>query len=79
MPKQRFRDRETGTRWPCAGRILRAVDGEIVDSPFVETKEVLTGLFVVEAADLDAATAIARGCPALGHGEIVEVRPIGHG
>lgn len=60
------------------GRILRTVDGEVVDSPFVETKEVLTGLFVVEAADLEAAVAIARGCPALGHGETVEVRPIGH-
>lgn len=60
------------------GRILRTIDGEVVDSPFVETKDVLTGLFVVEAADLEAAVAIARGCPALGHGETVEVRPVGH-
>lgn len=60
-------------------RLLRAVDGEIVDGPFAETKEVLTGYFLIEAEDLEAALAIARGCPALGHGEVVELRPVGHG
>lgn len=66
--------------WPLAntGRLLRTVDGEVVDGPFTETKEVLTGLFVIEAPDLDAARAIARTCPALGHGETVELRPVGH-
>ncbi len=60
------------------GRLLRMVGGEIVDGPFTETKEVLTGFFIIEAPDLDAAARIARGCPALGHGETVELRPIGH-
>ena len=66
--------------WPLSdkGRLLRAVDGEVVDGPFTETKEVLTGFFVIEAEDLDAARAIARTCPALGHGETVELRPVGH-
>jgi hypothetical protein len=60
------------------GRLLHSNGGEIVDGPFTETKEVLTGFFLVEASDLEAATAIARGCPALGHGESVELREIGH-
>lgn len=60
------------------GRLLRAVDGEVVDGPFAETKEVLTGFFIIEVADLAAATAIAKECPALTHGESVELRPIGH-
>jgi hypothetical protein len=60
------------------GRLLHATGGEIVDGPFTETKEVLTGFFLIEASDLGAATAIARGCPALGHGETVELREIGH-
>jgi hypothetical protein len=60
------------------GRVLRAVDGEIVDGPFTETKEVLTGFFLIEAESLEEAARIARGCPALGHGETVELRPIGH-
>ncbi len=59
-------------------RLLRTVDGEIVDGPFAETKEVLTGYFLIEAPDLERAVEIARGCPGLGHGETIELRPIGH-
>ena len=60
------------------GRVLRMVGGKLVDGPFTETKEVLTGFFILEAKDLDQATDLAKGCPALGHGETVTVRPIGH-
>ncbi len=60
------------------GRTLRAEGGRVVDGPYTETKEVITGYFMIEAKDLDAATEIARGCPALGHGESVLVRPVGH-
>jgi hypothetical protein len=60
------------------GRLLRMVEGEVVDGPFAETKEVLTGFFIIECGSLEEATAIARGCPALSHGESVEVREIGH-
>lgn len=53
-------------------------DGEggftITDGPFAETKEVLGGYYVVEAADLDEALVIAKAVPA-DHGG-VEVRPI---
>jgi hypothetical protein len=35
--------------------------------------EVLTGYVVVDAADLNAATALARGCPGLKSGVSVEV------
>ena len=58
------------------GRALRVVDGQLVDGPYTETKEVLTGFFIIEAPDLDAATEIAKACPALAHGERVLVRPI---
>ncbi|MGH3319344.1 MAG: YciI family protein [Streptosporangiaceae bacterium] len=51
------------------------VRGDVVtDGPFVETKEALGGFYVVEAADLDQALAIAKLCPAGGGG--VEVRPV---
>jgi len=46
----------------------------VTDGPFVETKEALGGYYVIEAADLDHALAIARLCPSA-HGG-VEVRPI---
>lgn len=60
------------------GRELRTVDGTIVDAPYTEIKEVVTGYFIIEAEDLNHATEIARGCPALGHGESVVVRQTGH-
>jgi hypothetical protein len=46
----------------------------VTDGPFVETKEALGGYYLVEAADLDEAIAIAKQVPA-GFGG-VEVRPI---
>jgi hypothetical protein len=46
----------------------------ITDGPFAEAKEVLGGYYVIEAADLDEALAIAQEVPAPFGG--VEVRPI---
>lgn len=60
------------------GRVLQVVEGAVVDGPFTETKEVLTGFFIIEAANLEAAVEIAQGCPALTHAERVVVRPVGH-
>ena len=45
------------------------------DGPFAETKETLGGFFLIEAADLDAAIAIAARWPSARIGSI-EVRPI---
>ncbi len=48
---------------------------DIVDGPFTETKEVLGGYWIIEAASLAEAVAWARQapCPA---GEMIEVRPV---
>jgi hypothetical protein len=46
----------------------------VTDGPFVETKEALGGLYVIEAGDLDEALAIASDVPAPDGG--VEVRPV---
>ena len=48
---------------------------EVVDGPFADTKEQLGGYYVIEAADLDAALALAAQCPGARNGSI-EVRPI---
>src|SRR5450432_3293042 len=45
------------------------------DGPFAETKEQLSGFYLVEAADLDEAIGIAGKIPAARFGSI-EVRPI---
>ena len=46
----------------------------MTDGAFAETKEALGGYYLIEAADLDAALAIAKQVPAEFGG--VEVRPL---
>jgi hypothetical protein len=47
----------------------------ITDGPFAETKEHMVGYYLVEAADLDAAIALAARIPSARFGA-VEVRPL---
>jgi hypothetical protein len=47
--------------------------GMVTDGPFLEAKESIGGYGIVEAADLDAAIALARTWPA---GNKVEIRPL---
>jgi hypothetical protein len=56
---------------------VRVRDGKrvVTDGPFAETKEQLGGYYLVEAADLDEAIAIAAKIPAARDGS-VEVRPV---
>ena len=56
---------------------VRVANGktQVLDGPYVETKEQLGGYFMIDVADLDAALSWAARCPGAGHGA-VEVRPI---
>jgi len=47
----------------------------ITDGPFAETKEQLSGFYMIEAADLDEAISIAAGIPPARVGSI-ELRPV---
>ena len=47
----------------------------ITDGPFAETKECLTGFYLIDAADLNEAIQIASEIPPAGVGSI-EVRPV---
>lgn len=46
----------------------------VTDGPFVETKEAMGGYYVVDAADLDEAIAIAKDIPA--EFGCIEIRPV---
>ena len=59
--------RENSTATTIRGDLL-------TDGPFIETKEGLGGLFVLEARDLDHALALAKLTPIVDGG--VEVRPL---
>jgi hypothetical protein len=63
---------EEGGRWmrPNGGGRI-----DVSDGPYAEAKEVLGGLYIIQAADYGEAEEIAKGCPHLGHGWI-QVRQI---
>ncbi|HEY7909844.1 MAG TPA: YciI family protein [Thermomicrobiales bacterium] len=66
-----------GEQLAGGGRTVRARNGQAtVDGPYAETKEAIGGYFIIEAMSEDDAAEIAKGCPALGHGGLVEVRAI---
>jgi len=64
---------------------IRTRDGKqlVTDGPFVESKEQVGGLFIIEARDLDEAIRIASMHPGARLGEdrgwAVEIRPIAAG
>jgi hypothetical protein len=68
---------QTGARLSVRG-------GQVVEGPFVEAKEAVGGIFVIEAASLEEAVNVGRACPVLdlqnGYVEVrvlEEVRPAG--
>ena len=59
------------------GKVLREPGGAVItDGPYAEAKEIVGGYLLINAASLDEAVAIARGCPGLDHRLAVEVRPV---
>jgi hypothetical protein len=60
-----------------AATTVRVTDGktQVLNGPYVDTKEQLGGYFLIEAPDLDAAIAWAARCPGASHGT-VEIRPL---
>lgn len=60
-----------------ASTTVRIKDGksQVLDGPYIESREQLGGYFLIEAPDLDAAIAWAARCPGASHGTM-EVRPV---
>jgi hypothetical protein len=59
------------------GRTVRMQGGQaVVDGPYAETKEAIGGYFLIDAASTDEAAEVAKGCPVLCHGGLVDVREI---
>jgi hypothetical protein len=59
------------------GKLVSGKQGRVVaDGPFAESKETIGGYFLLDVGTMDEALAIARECPGLPYGAVVEVRPI---
>jgi hypothetical protein len=56
---------------------VRSTNGksQVLDGPYVDSKEQLGGYFLIDVPNLDAALSWAARCPAVHHGA-VEVRPV---
>ena len=60
-----------------AATTVKVRDGktEVLNGPFIETREQLGGYYTIDVPDLDAALSWAARCPGASHGA-VEVRPV---
>jgi hypothetical protein len=60
-----------------AATTVHLADGkpQVLDGPYVDSKEQLAGYYLIDVPDLDAAISWAARCPGASHGT-VEVRPI---
>jgi hypothetical protein len=59
------------------GKIVAWKKGQTVaDGPFAESKEAIGGYFLLQMTEFEEALKIAKECPALKYGMMVEVRPV---
>lgn len=55
---------------------VRGKEKVVTDGPYIESKELVSGYYLIEADSLQHATELAGGCPVLRLGGSVEVREI---
>jgi hypothetical protein len=58
------------------GRTIRGRDRLVTDGPYAESKDLVTGSLVIDAASLEEATELAHHCPIFEFDGSVEVRPV---
>ena len=60
------------------GKLMRRKDNQVrvTDGPFSESKELLGGYYMIEAASYEQAVDYARDCPQLDYGGTIEVRQV---
>jgi hypothetical protein len=63
---------------PDPGRVIRSHNGKprVIDGPYSETKEVLGGFYLIEAANYDEAVKLALGHPHAEYGNAIEIRQL---
>ena len=61
-----------------AGRVIRSDGGKprATDGPYSETKEVLGGFYLIEAANYDEAVRLSLTHPHVEHGGTIEIRQL---
>ena len=57
-------------------KTVKGKDKVLTDGPYIESKELVSGYYLIKAESLEEASEIAKGCPVLRLGGTVEVREI---
>jgi hypothetical protein len=68
--------RNAGTALDNPGAAVRGHERVVTDGPYAESKDLVTGSMIFEAASLEDAIDVARTCPTYEFGGSVEVRPV---
>ena len=58
------------------GKVVKGTSKTTTDGPYAESKDLVGGYMLIEAADLDRAAEISKGCPIFDVGGSVEIRPV---
>src|SRR6478672_382675 len=58
------------------GKVVSGKQCSVADGPFAESKEAIGGYFYLTVANENEAIEIAKKCPGLEYGALVEVRPV---
>ncbi|MEM7587229.1 MAG: YciI family protein [Acidobacteriota bacterium] len=66
---------DTGNGLDADGRVVHP-DQTVTDGPFAESKELVGGYMLVEAADYDTAVELVKGSPMVKGGSTIEVRKL---
>ena len=59
-------------RWDLAGKVVKG--NVVTDGPYAEIKESVGGMVLIRAESYEEAAEIAKGCPVLKWGAVVEIR-----
>jgi hypothetical protein len=68
--------RNVGTALHNGGKSVAGHERIVTDGPYAESKDLITGSMIIEAASLEDAVEVARRCPTYEFGGSVEVRPV---
>lgn len=55
---------------------IKGKDKIVTDGPFIESKELIGGFYIINANNMDEAVELSKGCPVLKFGGNIEVREI---
>ena len=58
------------------GKVVSGPNKQVIDGPFAEAKDIISGFSIVQAKDEAEAVELSRGCPVLRGSGSVEIRAV---